>query len=164
MRNFFTQAILFRIELNLEPENLKKYPKRKQSQTATCETCHKTIRTNTKRLSCIYCKNEIHLLRSSSYNIKITDSKTPATSKCSQCYFRELSFASLRYIEDVNENTDLPSSATCYVNIRVEKLKGYHEHLSIAYLNPQSMSSTFDKFQVMINENQFDIVILSKIY
>ena len=107
-----TRRIIRDIELNPGPENLKKYPKdklqRKPSQTATCETCNKTIQTNTKRLSCIYCKNETHLLRSISYNIKITDSRTPAIWMCTKCYFRELLFASLRGIEDINENTDLP--------------------------------------------------------
>ena len=29
-------------------------------------------------------------------------------------------------------------------------------------MNTQSMSSTFDEFQVMINESQFDIVTLSE--
>ena len=71
----------------------------------------KTIRTNTKRLSCIYYKNETYLLCSSLYNIKITDSRAPAIWTCSKCYFRELSFISLRDIECVNESTDLPSSS-----------------------------------------------------
>ena len=55
------------IEPNPGPENLKKYPERKPqrkpSQNAMCETF---MRTNTKRLSCIYCKNGTHLLYSSS--------------------------------------------------------------------------------------------------
>ena len=38
----------------------------------------------------------------------------------------------------------------------------YHKHLSIVHLNTQSMGSTFDEFQVMINESQFDIVTLSE--
>ena len=86
------------IELNSGPKNPMKYPKgtsqRKPSQTAVCET-------NTKWLSCIYCRNETHLLCSSSYNIKIKDSRTPAIWTCSKCYFRELPFAFLRDIEDV---------------------------------------------------------------
>ena len=105
------------------------------SQAATCETCNKTIRTNTKRLSCIYCNNKTHLLCSSSYNIKITNSRTVAIWTCSKSCFRELPFASLRDIEDVNKNTDLPISATFYINIYVERLKEYLKHLSTARLN-----------------------------
>ena len=52
--------------LTLDPKILKKIPKgkpqRKPSQAATCETCNKTIRTNTKQLSCIYCKNETYFM------------------------------------------------------------------------------------------------------
>ena len=94
------------------------------------------------------------------YNIKITDSSTPAIWACSKCYFRELPFVSLRDIQDVNENTDLPSSTTYYVNVHAEKLKQHHKHLGITHLNTEFMSSTFDEFQVAINENQFDIVTL----
>ena len=138
------------IELNPGHENSKKYCKyrsqRKPSQALICKTCNKTVRTNTKRLSSIYCKNEADLLCSNSYNIKIMDSKTPAILTCSKCYFRELPFSSLRGIEDLHENTDLPSSATHYVNVHTDKFKEYHQHLCIAHLNPQSMSSTFDEF------------------
>ena len=164
------QKIIFSgdIELNPGPENPKKYPegkpRRKTSQAVTCETCNKVIRTNTKRMSCMYCKNETHLLYSNSHNVKITDSRTPAIWTCSKCYFRELPFAFLRDIEDVNEKTDLLSSATYHVNIHTEKLKEYHKYLSIAHLKTQSMSSTFDEFHAMINENQFDTVTLSEIW
>ena len=127
------------IELNPGHENSKKYCKdrsqRKPSQALICKTCNKTIRTNTKRLSSIYCKNEANLLCSNSYNIKIMDSKTPVILTCSKCYFRELPFGSPRGIEDLNENTDLPYSATHYVNVHTDKLKEYHKHLRIAHLN-----------------------------
>ena len=36
------------------------------------------------------------------------------------------------------------------------------EHLSIVHLKTQSISSTFDEFQVIFNENQFDTVTLSE--
>ena len=120
-----------------------------------------------------------HLLCSNSYNIKITDSRTPAIWTCSKFYFRELhlllseiskmSTKTLIYHHQKRtmsiftlKNTHLPSSETYHVNIHAEKLKEYHKHLSIAHLNTQSMSSTFDEFQVIINENQFDIVTLSE--
>ena len=58
--------------------------------------------------------------------------------------------------------TDLPSSATSYVNVHTKNSKEYHKHLIIAHLNIQSMTSTFDEFHVVIHENQFDIVTLSE--
>ena len=80
---------------------------------------------------------------------------------CSKHYFGEL-FISFRAIENVNKNIDLASSAMYYVNTHAEKLKEFYKHLSITHLNTQSMSSTFNAFQVMINVNQFDIVTLSE--
>ena len=92
----------------------------------------------------------------------MTDSRTPAILTYSKCYFRELPFTSHSDTENINENTDLPLSATYYVDIHAEKFKEYHKHLSIKHLNTQFMSFTFDDFQVMINENHFDIVTLSE--
>ena len=57
---------------------LKVNLKESQAKLKRVKLYDKTIRTNTKRLSCIYCKNETHLLCSSSYEIMITDSRTPA--------------------------------------------------------------------------------------
>ena len=47
-----------------------------------------------------------------------------------RCYFRELLFATLRDIEDVNKNT--------------EKLKEYCKDISIAHRKTQSISSNFE--------------------
>ena len=55
----------------------------------------------------------------------------------SKFYFSELPFSSLRDIEDVNGSTD-----------DADKMEEYHKHVSFAHLNTQSMSSTFDIFQV----------------
>ena len=60
--------------------------------------------------------------------------------------FRKLPFASLRDIEDM------------YQRKHRSTIKEYHKHLSVTHLNTQSMSSNFDRFQVMIIENQFDVV------
>ena len=52
-------------------------------------------------------------------------------------------FAFLGDIEDGNENTELRSLASYYVNIHDENLKEYHKHLRIVHLNIRSMISTF---------------------
>ena len=36
------------------------------------------------------------------------------------------------------------------------------KHISICHLNTQSMTSTFDEFQFMVNESKFDIITLSE--
>ena len=55
------------IKLNPGPENSRKYPKgkpqRKTNRAAACETYNETIRTNTKQLSCISCKNETSFMQ-----------------------------------------------------------------------------------------------------
>lgn len=45
---------------------------------------------------------------------------------------------------------------------KTEKLKEYCKYLGIAHLNAQSTYSIFNEFDVVINENQFDVVTLSK--
>ena len=72
-----------------------------------------------------------YLLCNISFNIKITDSRTPAIWTCSKCYFRELPFVFLRDIKDVNEHTNPSSLATYYVNNHAEKLKEYRKHLGM---------------------------------
>ena len=48
------------------------------------------------------------------------------------------------------------------VHSEANLLETNRNHLSIAHLNRQSMSSTFDEFQVMLYQHPFDIITLSK--
>ena len=47
-------------------------------------------------------------------------------------------------------------------NVHSEALETNRNHLSIAHLNTQSMSSTFDEPQVMVSQHPFDIITLSE--
>ena len=49
-----------------------------------------------------------------------------------------------------------------YTNEQLKKLDELKKHISICHLNTQSMSSTFDEFQFMINQTKFDVITLSE--
>ena len=58
-------------------------------------------------------------------------------------------------------NTNVESDEN-YTNEHLEELDELKEHISICHLNTQSMSCTFDEFQFMINQTNFDVITLSK--
>ena len=58
-------------------------------------------------------------------------------------------------------STNIKSDAN-YTNEHLEKLDELKKHISICHLNTQSMSSTFDEFQFMINQTKFDVITLSE--
>ena len=58
-------------------------------------------------------------------------------------------------------NTNVESDAN-YTNEHLEKLDELNKHISICHLNIQSMSSTFDDFQFMINQTNYDVIALSE--
>ena len=49
-----------------------------------------------------------------------------------------------------------------YINTHVTKLQELKTHISICHLNTQSMTSTFDEFQFMVNKLKLDIITLSE--
>ena len=49
-----------------------------------------------------------------------------------------------------------------YINTNVTKLQELKTHISICHLNTESMTSTFDEFQLMVNESKFYIMTLSE--
>ena len=51
-----------------------------------------------------------------------------------------------------------------YTNKHLEKLDELKKHKSICHLNTQSMSSTFEEFQFMINQTKFDVITLSEMW
>ena len=58
-------------------------------------------------------------------------------------------------------NTNVESDAN-YTNKHLEKLDELKKYESICHLNIQSMSYTFDEFQFMINQTNFDVIALSE--
>ena len=57
-------------------------------------------------------------------------------------------------------NTNVENDAN-YINEHLEKRNKLKKHISICWLNTQSMSSTFDEFQFMTIHTNFDVIILS---
>ena len=61
--------------------------------------------------------------------------------------------------DELSSNTESDAN---YTNEHLEKLDELKKHISIYHLNTQSMSSTFDEFQLMINQTRFDVITLSE--
>ena len=49
-----------------------------------------------------------------------------------------------------------------YINTHVTKLQELKTHIRICHLHIQSVISTFDEFQFMVNESKFDTIALSE--
>ena len=58
-------------------------------------------------------------------------------------------------------STNIKSDAN-YTNEHLEKLDELKKHISICHINTQSMSSTFDEFQFIINQTKFDVITVSE--
>ena len=60
--------------------------------------------------------------------------------------------------QNLSEETISITDQTIQNNIHSKALETNRNHLSIAHLNTQSMSSTSDQFQVMLYQQPFDII------
>ena len=58
-------------------------------------------------------------------------------------------------------NTNVESDAN-FINEHLEKINELKKQISICHLNTQSVPSTFDNFQFMINQTNFDVIALSE--
>ena len=64
--------------------------------------------------------------------------------------------------QNLSEETISITDQTIQTNVHSETLETYRNYFSIAHLNTQSMSSTFDEFQVMLYQDPFDIITSSE--
>ena len=76
---------------------------------------------------------------------------------CFSCASIELPFHKVK--DELSSN--IKSDAN-YTNEHLEKLDELKKHIRICHLNTQSMSSTFDEFQLMINQTRFDVIAISE--
>ena len=76
-----------------------------------------------------------------------------------RCYLKELPFFNTR---NLLEETISITDQSIQNNVHSEALETNRNDLSIAHLNTQSMSSTFDEFQIMLYQHPFDIITLSE--
>ena len=79
---------------------------------------------------------------------------------CYRCYLKKLPFFNTQNLS--KKKTISITNKTVHSNVHSEALETNRNHLSISHLNTQSMSSTFDEFQVMLYYHHFDIITLSE--
>lgn len=148
---FTTQKVILSgdIETNLgqtKKSNLWKHSRQRIS-FATCVSCKKPVHSRANRLMCSYCKTLTYLIRSKLH--KILSSYRSASWICSKYYFKELLFASLRDINQVNEKDERsPTPQIPHNSSHSVKLKDYEKHLGLTHLNSPSMSLTFVEFHI----------------
>ena len=106
---------------------------------------------------CEQCKLLVHL-NCANVNLKIENSKIVILWSCHVCTLRELPL----YHQDVLSMNKKEVAVDNYINTYVTKLQELKTHISIYHLDTQSMTSTFDKFQFMVNESKFDIITISE--
>ena len=96
-------------------------------------------------------------------NIKISNSHISGIWACSKCYFKDLLFANLQDINQINDRDERSPVQILHSSIHLVKLKEYEKHLSLAHLNQHSIISTFDVVYVTLQQNPLDIITVSEI-
>ena len=139
-------------ESNRNREQNKSFP-------SFCQECSKTVKANSKCLLCIHCNNLVHLKCIGTSSTKRLKSYDLQRWIYCRCYLKELPFFNT---QNLSEKTISITHQTIQNNVHSEALEANGNHLSIAHLNTQSMSSTFDEFQVTLYKNPFDIITLSE--
>ena len=109
---------------------------------------------------CIHCKSLMHLQCSTLKAILIKNSRKAHDWVCESCHFKELPFSGLREFHEITATSPTTINSVYYENIHILNLKSHGKHLSIGHLNTQSMVSSFDEFNVMLQEHPFDILPL----
>ena len=64
--------------------------------------------------------------------------------------------------QNLSEETISITDQTIRNNVHSEALETNRNYLSITHLNTQSMSSTFDEFQILLYQDRFNIITLSE--
>ena len=105
---------------------------------------------------CSYCKLLTHL-HSTNTKIISNTKKNAREWICFSCTSIELPFHKVK--DELSTNI---KSRTNYTNKQLEKLDELQKHISICHLNTQSIPSTFEEFQFMINQTKFDVITLSE--
>ena len=157
--NFEKIVSYFLLFKHNEPTNNKQSSKKAatKGKAPICSVCEKTVRVNSKRMICTYCKLLTHLHCTNTKIQTISNTKNAKDCICFSCASIELPFHKVKDELSTNIKSDVN-----YTNEQLEILDELKKHISICHLNTQSMSSTFDKFQFMINQTKFDVITLSE--
>ena len=75
-------------------DNQQPKPKSDRLRSSACDLCNKTVRINSKKLMCMYCKSFVHLQYMNGY-VKVVISKNFLSQECvcESCHFKELPFS-----------------------------------------------------------------------
>ena len=141
------------IELNPGPNSGNRVGNQRDTNVRAPKCTNKTVRTNSKRLMCEHCELLVHL-NCAIVNLKIENSKIARLWNCHACTLRQLPL----YHQDVLRMNKKEAAVDNYINTHATKLQELKTNIS----NTQSMTSTFDEFQFMVNESKFDIITLSE--
>ena len=150
------------IESNPGPANpTESNRNRKQNKSfpSFCQQCNKKVKANSKRLLCIHWNNMVHLKCIGTNSTKRLKSYDPQRWICYRCYLKKLPFFNT---QNLSKETISVTDQAIQNNVHSETLERYRNHLGIAHQSTQSMSSTFDEFQVMVYHHTFDIITLSE--
>eukprot|EP00111_Clytia_hemisphaerica_P013088 TCONS_00038423-protein len=118
-----------------------------------CSLCSKTVRKNSKTVSCYRCQQKSHL--------SCVDPKKKASITewmCQQCLPSVLPFCNVRDLSQLDQEI----AQQQHQDLHLEKLKQNKHLLSIAHLNTQSMVSTFDEFMLFVDRYDFDVITLTE--
>ena len=112
---------------------------------------------------CIHCRSLVHLQCSTLKAILILkNSRKTHKWVYESFHFKELPFSGLLEFLEITATSPTTTNSADYENIHILNLKSHGKHLSIGYLNTQSIVSSFDEFNVMLQEHPFDIMTLSE--
>ena len=128
------------------------------SHPVKCDTCEKTICSNSKKTYCTVCRNVTHLNCITSN--KKTLSNLTQDWMCSTCIQSTLSFSKVRDLLVLDSSSI--NEAVEYQDQHINMLYKHRCYTSVAHINTQSLPSFFDEFSLMMNWYQFDIAAVSE--
>jgi len=125
-----------------------------------CTSCNETVRINSKRLECLTCREQLHY-KCSKMKIQFQNSRVPYQWTCHSCTLSLLPYFGIRALDDSDAAVG-HDPADEFIPPSVALLNEHRQHLSVAHLNTQSMTSTFPQFETFLTTHKFDIVTLSE--
>ena len=128
------------------------------SHPVKCDTCDKTIRSNSKKTYCTVCRNITHL-KCVTPNKKILSNLTQDW-MCSTCIQNILPFSKVRDLHVLDSS--LINEAVEYQDQHLNMLSKHRCYTSVVHINAQSLPSSFDEFSRTMTRYQLDILTVSK--
>ena len=130
------------------------------SSAAACPQCGKPVRRNQRRIFSCVCKDLTHLLCTGITIPKNQNSGKQMDWTCPRCLITVLPFHCTSTL-DMSCKSSVSDNESVSNEILVT-LKEKSAQLKIMHLNTQSMVSTFNEFQLVINKYPFDVITLSE--